>query len=383
MLRSTVQKRAVFQKIVYSQCWEDPVIAAEGLDLGPDDDLLCLSSAGCNVLALSLRRPRSITAIDFSAAQNHLLALKIAALQTLSWAEYVRFLGARPSMSRVSVYRTRVRRELGDDARAYWDACEDDLAPGIIHQGRFQKYLLMFRRHILPLIHSQATIERLGQLETREERERFYDQVWDNRRWRALFTVFFGRAVMSRLGRDPAFFQFVDKKSVGAEFLGRARRALIETAACDNHFLQYVLWGGYPDLERGPIYLRESSFATLRETTPRIRIVRSDLESHLSTLADGELSALYLSDLCEWVSAPHFEEMLCQIARATRAGGRMVYWNLLVPRSRPEALADMIDHHGELSRSLHARDQAFVYGSFHVESIRPAAVSSVVLSAAR
>ena len=38
---------------------------------------------------------------------------------------------------------------------------------------------------------------------------------------------------------------------------------------------------------------------------------------------------------------------------------------------------------GELSKSLHARDQAFVYGSFHVESIRHPEVSAAVLSAAR
>ena len=49
--RSIVQERPVFTNIVYSQCWEDPEIAADGLHLGPDDDLLCLTSAGDNVMA--------------------------------------------------------------------------------------------------------------------------------------------------------------------------------------------------------------------------------------------------------------------------------------------------------------------------------------------
>jgi S-adenosylmethionine-diacylglycerol 3-amino-3-carboxypropyl transferase len=61
--------------------------------------------------------------------------------------------------------------------------------------------------------------------------------------------------------------------------------------------------------------------------------------------------------------------MLRAIAEVTRPGGRFVYWNLLVPRSRPESLADLIEVHPERAAELHQRDLAIVYGSFHVESI--------------
>ncbi|HTM20166.1 MAG TPA: DUF3419 family protein [Kofleriaceae bacterium] len=368
-LRSTIQDRPVFQRIVYSQCWEDPAVAADGLELGPGDDLLCLTSAGCNVMALSLRRPRSITAIDFSAAQNALLELKIAALRALPWAEYVAFLGARPSRTRLATYRDRVRPELRDAARAYWDQADALLGPGVIHAGRFQRYLRIFRTAVLPLVHRRSRVERMMSLADAGERRRYYDDVWDNRRWRALFTMFFGRAVMARLGRDPAFFRYVDRDDIGTEFLRRARRALVDTTPAENHFLQYALLGGYPDLEHGPIYLRESSFAALRETTAGIHLVQGDLESHLHTLGPGALSKLYLSDLFEWVSAEHHAAMLRAIHEVTRPGGRLVYWNLLVPRSRPDQLADRFAVHPERSAELHARDLAFVYGSFHVESV--------------
>jgi len=364
-----VQDRPVFQRIVYSQCWEDPVVAGDGLELGPADDLLCLTSAGCNVMALSLRRPRSITAIDFSAAQNALLELKLAALRTLDWGDYVAFLGARRCRDRLALYRQRVRGELADDARAYWDQGEALLGPGVIHAGRFQRYLRIFRRGVLPLVHRRSVIERMMSIDDAAERARFYAEVFDNRRWRALFTVFFGRAVMARLGRDPAFFRYVDRDDIGAEFLRRCQRALVDSSPLDNHFLQYALLGDYADLERGPLYLRESNFATLRETTAGIRLVRGDLESHLHTLGPGALSKLYLSDLFEWVSAEHHTAMLEAIHAVTRPGGRLVFWNLLVPRSRPEALADRFAVHPERAAELHARDLAFVYGSFHVESV--------------
>lgn len=369
-LRSIVQERPVFSRIVYSQCWEDPVVAADGLCLGPADDLVCLSSAGDNVMALSLRRPRSITAIDFSAAQNALLELKLAALHHLPWYDYVAFLGARPSFDRVSVYRDRLRKELRDEVRAYFDGQEPLLARGIIHAGRFQRYLSIFRTAIMPLIHGRAVVEEMMTIGDRDARDAYYRRVWDNRRWRALFTVFFGRAVMARLGRDPAFFTYVERQDVGQAFLERTRWALVETDPRDNHFMQYALLGRYPDLERGPVYLRESSFQALRASTQGIRIVRSDLESLLGTMAPGSVSALYLSDLFEWVAPAHHEAMLRAIVRVTRPGGRMVYWNLLVPRSRPAALADVIDVHEDEAKALHARDLAFVYGSFHVESVK-------------
>jgi S-adenosylmethionine-diacylglycerol 3-amino-3-carboxypropyl transferase len=319
-------------------------------------------------MALALRRPRSITAIDFSPSQNALLELKLAALHHLSWYEYVSFLGARPSFDRVATYR-RLRTHLRDEVRTWWDSQEPELARGIIHTGRFQRYLSIFRTRILPLIHTRSTVEEVMTISDRDARAEYYRRVWDNRRWRALFTVFFGRAVMARLGRDPAFFQYVDQDRIGAIFLERGRHALVESSPLENHFLQYALLGRYPDLERGPVYLRESSFEALRAATTRIQIVRSDLESHLGTLAPRSVSALYLSDLFEWVSPDHHEAMLRAIARVSRPGARMVYWNLLVPRSRPASLADMIDVHEAEARALHARDLAFVYGSFHVESI--------------
>ena len=368
--RSIVQERPVFTNIVYSQCWEDPEIAADGLHLGPDDDLLCLTSAGDNVMALALRQPRSITAIDFSAAQNALLELKLTALRNLGWYDYVAFLGARPSFDRDSVYRDRLRKDLRDEVRGYFDTKEAQLARGIIHAGRFQKYLSIFRTAVLPLVHGRAVIEEIMTIGDRDAREQYYRRVWDNRRWRALFTVFFGRAVMARLGRDPAFFQYVDRKDIGRVFLERARHALVETSPLDNHFIQYALLGRYPDLARGPLYLREANFEPLRAATERIKIVRGDLEGHLGTLPDGALSALYLSDLFEWVSPEHHEAMLRAIVRASRPGARMVYWNLLVPRSRPAALAELIDTHDDEAAALYARDLAFVYGSFHVESVR-------------
>jgi S-adenosylmethionine-diacylglycerol 3-amino-3-carboxypropyl transferase len=38
------------RSLVYNTCWEDPAVDRIALDLKPDDTLLVITSAGCNVL---------------------------------------------------------------------------------------------------------------------------------------------------------------------------------------------------------------------------------------------------------------------------------------------------------------------------------------------
>jgi len=46
--------------LIYNQCWEDPAIDNEVLNIGPDDRLVMITSAGCNALDY-LYRPGSKT----------------------------------------------------------------------------------------------------------------------------------------------------------------------------------------------------------------------------------------------------------------------------------------------------------------------------------
>ena len=65
------------------------------------------------------------------------------------------------------------------------------------------------------------------------------------------------------------------------------------------------------------------------------------------------------------------EHERCYAALVDRAapGARLVYWNLLAPRSRPEALADRVQPLAEEARALHARDLAWFYGALHVDRV--------------
>jgi S-adenosylmethionine-diacylglycerol 3-amino-3-carboxypropyl transferase len=367
-MRQGARARPLVDGIAYSQCWEDPSSGATALALGADDDLLVVTSGGCNVLALALERPRSITAIDRNPAQNHLLELKIAAVQALEHDAFLRFLGARPSDERARLYR-ELRPLLTPVARAFWDEQPSAIEGGVVHAGRFERYLAVFRERLLPLMHRHGRVDELLALRDLGEQARFYERVWDNRRWRFLFRVFFGRFLQARLGRHPEVFRYVELRNVGDHYRERARHALVDIPVRGNYFLEYIVTGAYRDPSRMPPHLLERNFAALRRSAERIRILTEPVEAFLARVSPGAFSAFYLSDVFEWMSPERYERTLAQLVRAARDGARVCYYNNLVPRSHPPSLDHVLRREHELGRRLHWADRSFLYRDFVVERV--------------
>ena len=63
-------------QVRYSLVWEDSRTLHAALAIGPDDHVLVVTSAGCNVLNALLAGPRQVTAIDLNPVQKALLRLK-------------------------------------------------------------------------------------------------------------------------------------------------------------------------------------------------------------------------------------------------------------------------------------------------------------------
>jgi S-adenosylmethionine-diacylglycerol 3-amino-3-carboxypropyl transferase len=355
-------------RIVYSQCWEDPATGQAALELRPDDDLLVVTSGGCNALAFALAGPRTITALDVNPAQNHLLELKIAALRGLEHPSLLRFVGVRDAQDRLGVY-DRLRTGLSRDARDFWDRQPAAIARGVLHAGRFERFLRIFRRAVLPLMHRNATVETLLALDGGPAQRAFYDEVWNTRRWRLLFQLFFGKLAQSRLGRYPEFFREVELTNVGRHYLARARHVLAELPVRGNWFVEYILTGTYRDPDAGPPYLRPSNHHVLRERLDTIEIVTDDVESYLDRPLQRQFSAFYLSDVFEWMDRSRYEGTLIRIARAGRPGARLCYYNNLVPRRRPDLLAHALVPDDVLGRRLHTADRSFVYSDVVVERV--------------
>ena len=364
-MRSEAAARADFSTIRYAQVWEDADVLLAALAPREGDVHLSIASAGDNVLALLTTRPSRVLAVDLNPAQLSCLALRIAAYRSLSHAELLELIGSRPSARRVELY-DRCRGALGSPDRAFWDARRAGIALGIGSLGRFENYFALFRNRVLPLVHRRSMVVELLEHRTPAERQRFYDERWDTMRWRLLFRVFFSRTVMGRLGRDPEFFRYVEADVAGS-ILRRTRHALRELDPSANPYVHWILTGTHGDAL--PLALRPQHFETIRDHLDRIEPHLLSVEELVARTGDAVIDRCNLSDLFEYVSEGHYHRMLEGLVRACRPGGRLVYWNMLAPRSRPELLAAQLRPLDTLAGTLHLQDKAFFYSALRIEDV--------------
>jgi S-adenosylmethionine-diacylglycerol 3-amino-3-carboxypropyl transferase len=351
--------------IHYAQCWEDPRLLTQALDITPDDDIISIASGGENSFALLLHNPRSVIAIDRNPEQVFLVELKMRAIQKLEYDDYVAFLGVRESRLRDRLYSV-VRLFLSDNARQYWDSRRDDIGRGVIHCGKFERYFSLYRRCILPLIHSRNDVKRLLGGKSLNAQRRFYDDVWNNRRWRWFFRLFFGKLLLSRLGRHPSLFRYVTMENVAAELLRRTAYGLTEVNIEDNYFVEYILTGKYHNLEQVHPSYSEKNFYLCRERIERIQLVNQSLDEYLATLPNESISKFNLSDIFEYMSDVEFEQTLRAIHRVARDSAKMAFWTLFVPREIPAAFKSQFASDGDGGKILHANDRTFFYGGFGI-----------------
>ena len=356
--------RARFDIIRYAQVWEDADVLVAAMGPGAGRRFLSVCSAGDNALALLLLDPREVVAADLSATQLECLKLRLAAIAVLDHPEFLELMGARPSGRRAALLR-RATSGMESGPAALWSSLEEGIVRhGAGGVGKFERYFRIFRRAVLPLIHSRRTVE--GVFEPRDEagRRDFFDRRWDGWRWRTATGLFFSRTVMGRLGRDPAFFDHVGG-SPGEHVRWKVRYAATVQDPSANPYMHWILAGTHG--RELPLAWRESSYATLRERAGRITAVLGPVD----TAAAGPFDGFNLSDIFEYMTPGEAEAAYGRLLALAAPGGRLVYWNMMVPRRVPAALAGKVRRLVEAERDLAARDKAFFYSDLVVEEALP------------
>jgi len=105
--------------ISYSMCWEDPLILLKALNISNRDNVLSIVSGGENLLAILLKNPNKLIGIDIKKEQIYL------------------------------------KNEID-----YWFNNLNLIEGGIIHCGKFERYLSKFRRYCIPLIISKKKVSK-------------------------------------------------------------------------------------------------------------------------------------------------------------------------------------------------------------------------------
>jgi S-adenosylmethionine-diacylglycerol 3-amino-3-carboxypropyl transferase len=363
-MSSEILQRAKFSTIRYSQCWEDTDILLTALAPKSDDICLSIASGGDNSLALLTYAPKQVIAIDFNPTQIACLELKFFAYRELDYEEILTLFGVIDQpQERLNLYQ-KIHHHLSKNSLDFWDNHPHLIRQGINYIGKFERYLTLFRKRFLPLIHSPDQIEQLFNLETISEREQFYDQVWNNWRWQGLFKLFFSKFLLGKLGRDPSFFKYVDR-DIATHLLNRTYYAMTQLNPSENPYLQWIALGNYQTAL--PYILRPENVVKIKENLDRFQWYCFALEDFLESPDIPPINCYNLSNIFEYMSMENYHKILEKIIKISPSYSRLAYWNLLAYRKSPSYLHDQIKPLTTLSETLYRQDKAFFYQGFIVE----------------
>lgn len=364
MSNTEISTKAAFVFIRYASVWEDADILCEALaPSSKNGRILSIASSGDNVLALLTVDPKEIIAADLSSAHLACVELRMAAFRHLDHPNLLAFLGVIKGDHRAKTYQ-QLRKDLSPEAAAYWDANHKSVEAGIIHVGKFERYLKIFGTKILPWIHPRWKRDTLLVPHSLSEQTAFYEKEWNTWLWKTFFKVFFSRTFMGLLGRDPAFFDHIEG-SIAERILKRTCHAMTQLPTYNNPYLVYILTGNYLPTAL-PLYLRAEVKDVITNRLDRIKLFKGPIQH-----ADGgHFDGYNLSNIFEYMSEKEFTACYAALLGKANPKARLAYWNMLVPREVPDQLEERILFLEQISQALHFHDKAWFYQAFRVEEVK-------------
>ncbi|HEY6940352.1 BtaA family protein [Dokdonella sp.] len=328
------------RSLVYNTCWEDPAIDRRALALGADDDVLVITSAGCNALDYALLGPRSIHAVDANPRQNALLELKIAGIRTLGFDDYFAIFGEGRHARFDAIYRDALRAQLSDFARAWWDGRTDWFTS---RRGSFYFHGLSgcvargVRAYFATRPRLRRAMDDLFLARDLDEQRAIYDgrvapQLWNT----PVNWVISRQFVMSLLGVPFPQRRLVEAQhehGVSGFIRSAVQYVFRQLPLADNYFWHVYMTGHYRR-DCCPEYLKRHNFDRLKSglvdrVVPHTTTVTEFLRAH-----EGPITRFVLLDHMDWMSSYHPAALVDE-------------WEAIRERAAPRARI--------LLRSAHAR----------------------------
>lgn len=374
--------------LIYNQCWEDPALDRVALKLGPDDEVLVITSGGCNALDYALAGVRRVHAVDMNPRQGALLELKTAGIRHLSHDDFFQIFGEGKHPGITQLYRDALRHDLSPFARTWWDHRlnwfdgrgwrNSFYFHGL--SGLVARLVRSWTRRDRKL--SQAIDELLVAPDLPTQRGIYTNRI-EPRLFTTAFKWFAGRqAVMNLLGVPSAQADEVSRAhtdGITGFIREKLRYVMCELPIRDNYFWAVYLRGSY-SRDCCPGYLTVDGFAALKSgLVDRVTSHTDTVTGYLKSY-NGRISRFVLLDHMDWLGA-HHKDLLAEewaaIFERAQPGARAIWRSahpqpkfldhLIVPgRGR---LLDHMTFHRDLAERLHRCDRVGTYGGFHIADL--------------
>lgn len=375
--------------LVYNTCWEDPRLDHVALELGPDDKLMVITSAGCNALDYSLASPNHVHAVDMNPRQNALLDLKMAAIRHLEFEDFFKMFGEGRLPNAARIYKTTLRENLPVWSQAFWDKkirWFDTKSRTFYTRGTSGMFARMMRTYIDNVIRVRPHVDALMNAQSIDEQREIYENHLRDKFWSGLMNFALNRdTTMSLLGVPKAQRRQIENQYDGGlvKFIRDCMESVfVKLPMKDNYFWRVYMDGKY-SRECCPNYLLPENFEKLKNglvdrITTHTTSVQGFLEQH-----NGTISRFILLDHMDWLSDQFFplleSEWQAIVDRAApkarllwRSGGLRTDFIDRVQVQRDgqiQNVAPMLSYHTELAEQLHQKDRVHTYGSFYIADL--------------
>ena len=364
-LKSQFAKSVDPDLIAYSTLWEDHNVLVKALAIDSSDNILSITSAGCNILSMLLENPNSITAIDLNPSQTAFFKLKLAGIKYLEHENFLKLFGYIPSSIAWDIY-LELQDCIDIDTREYFDSRKEYFQTGLCHSGKLEKYFRGFAQKIsgssknvseINAILTQSSLgeqkENLAKLFTTEFNQAFLD--------------YFDQSNQSKHGRDQEKYKHVKEENIAKCLLERFQNCANTLLLADNFYTQYLMTGNYLSIDHSYPYLQDENFKKLKTLIHKVKVVTEQIEEHMSSCPHGTYTKANLSDIFEYMSQEDADLLLTQIAKQMNPGSRLAYWNLYIERNSQNVTS--LKRLDKLSQELKSMDRVWFYKNFHVDEV--------------
>ena len=382
--------RAVHKNnLVYNTCWEDPRLDKQALELTPSDNLLVITSAGCNALSYALTGLNHVYAVDMNPRQNALLELKMSGIRNLDYDTFFQMFGCGKLFGIRSIYKSKLRADLTPWSQRYWDK-------------RIKKYFDSKRKSFyfcgaagLVAKHLNTYIDLSGlrghvfdilSAETLEEQQNIWFEKIRKKLWSRFIRYVMNRdTTLAMLGVPRAQRQQIEKQYEGGviKYIQDCLDSVFGTLPIrDNYFWRVYATGSYTP-RCCPEYLEKEHFAALKGGLVERITVASDTVEGFLRKNSVKISRFVLLDHMDWLWSELRDALIaewdailsCADVKTRilwRSGGLRTEYVDTIPvkyDGQERKLGEILSYNTELAEQLHKLDRVHTYGSFYIADL--------------
>ncbi|PGH07098.1 hypothetical protein AJ79_06376 [Helicocarpus griseus UAMH5409] len=338
---------------IYAFTWEDPRVDNRLLNIGSEDVILAITSAGDNILDYLQHGPRRVHAVDLNPTQNHLLELKVASFTALGYRDFWKIFGEGKHSEFRELLISQISPHLSSQAFQYWldnsHILTSKSGVGLYETGG-SRYALKMVRHLFKLFGLNKDVQRLCEAQTLDKQR----EIWPRIRrvllskplnWAIVSTEWFAwkAAGVPAAQRNMILADYLERSGLAGgvkkdsevggqaiwEYVVNTLDPVVKDTLIsdDNYFYHLCLQGRY-SRRCHPDYLTPKSHMKLSSPNAfdGLRIHTDEINEVIARITPGTLTIAVVMDSMDWFD-PTKEDASKQartLNHSLKMGGRIL-----------------------------------------------------------